>query len=160
MLVRNVMSSKVIFCTPSDTAQAAARIMKLHGVGALPVVTDLVQAKLEGIVTDRDLCCRVIAEAKPAEKTRIAEVMTRNPVVCAPEDSLEECEALMQQHQFRRIPVVEQTRAMHRNCRPGRYRTARSIGNCGQDPCGNFQVDRARAKSVARGRLEQLAGAC
>jgi CBS domain-containing protein len=107
MLVRDVMSRKVIFCTPSDTAQAAAQSMKLHGVGALPVVSDLVHAKLEGIVTDRDLCCSVIAEAKLADKTRIAEVMTRNPVVCTPENTLEDCEALMQEHQFRRIPVVD-----------------------------------------------------
>ena len=107
MLVKDVMSKKVIFCTPSDTAQAAARTMKLHRVGALPVVSDFVNAKLEGIVTDRDLCCSVIAEAKLAEKTKIADVMTRNPVTCAPENTLEDCEALMQDHQIWRIPVVD-----------------------------------------------------
>ena len=107
MLVRDVMSRNVIFCTPSDTAHAAARSMKLHRVGALPVVSDFVRAKLEGIVTDRDLCCSVIADAKLAEKTKIAEVMTRDPVACAPEDTLEDCEALMQKHQIRRIPVVD-----------------------------------------------------
>jgi CBS domain-containing protein len=101
------MSTKVIFCTPSDTAQAAAQSMKLHRVGALPVVSDFVQTKLEGIVTDRDLCCSVVAEARLAEKTKIAEVMTRNPVTCAPENTLEDCEALMQEHQIRRIPVVD-----------------------------------------------------
>jgi CBS domain-containing protein len=107
MLVKDVMSTKVIFCTPSDTVQAAARAMKLHGVGALPVVSDFVNAKLEGIVTDRDLCCGVVAEAKLPEKTRIAEVMTRNPVTCAPGNTLEDCETLMQEHQIRRIPVVD-----------------------------------------------------
>lgn len=107
MLVKNVMSTKVIFCTPSDTTQAAARNMKMHRVGALPVVTDILNPKLEGIVTDRDLCCNVVAEAKLAERTKIAEVMTRNPVTCAPENTLEDCEALMQHHQIRRIPVVD-----------------------------------------------------
>jgi CBS domain-containing protein len=107
MLVKDVMSKKMIFCTPSDTAQAAARTMKLHRVGALPVVSDLVNAKLEGIVTDRDLCSGVVAEAKLAEKIKVAEVMTRNPVTCAPENTLEDCEALMQEHQIRRIPVVD-----------------------------------------------------
>lgn len=107
MLVKNVMSSKLIFCTPSDTAQAAARSMKLHRVGALPVVSDILNLKLEGIVTDRDLCCSVVAEARLAEKTKIADVMTRNPVTCAPENTLEDCEALMQEHQIRRIPVVD-----------------------------------------------------
>ena len=107
MLVKDVMSRKVIFCTLSDTAQAAARRMKLHRVGALPVVSDFLNAKLEGIVTDRDLCCSVIAGAMLAEKTKIAEVMTRNPVTCTPENTLEDCEALMQEHQIRRIPVVD-----------------------------------------------------
>jgi CBS domain-containing protein len=107
MLVKDVMSTKVIFCTPSDTAQTAARNMKFHQVGALPVVSDILNPKLEGIVTDRDLCCRVIAEARLAEKTKIADVMTRNPVTCTPENTLEHCETLMQEHQVRRIPVVD-----------------------------------------------------
>ena len=107
MLVRDVMSTRVIFCTLSDTAQAAARSMKLYRVGALPVVSDFVNAKIEGIVTDRDLCCSVIAEARLAETTKIAEVMTPDPVTCAPEDTLEDCEVLMQEHQIRRIPVVD-----------------------------------------------------
>jgi CBS domain-containing protein len=107
MLVKNVMSSKLIVCTPSDTAQAAASSMKLHRVGALPVVSDILNLKLEGIVTDRDLCCSVVAEARLAEKTKIADVMTRNPVTCAPENTLEDCEALMQEHQIRRIPVID-----------------------------------------------------
>lgn len=107
MLVKNVMTTKVIFCTPSDTAQTAARNMKLHQVGALRVVSDLLNQKLEGIVTDRDLCCSVVAEARLAERTKIADVMTRNPVTCAPENTLEDCEALMQHHQIRRIPVVD-----------------------------------------------------
>ena len=107
MLVRDVMSTRVIFCTLSDTIQAAARRMKLHRVGALPVVSDFVNAKLEGIVTDCDLCCSVVAEARLAETTKIAEVMTPDPVTCAPEDTLEDCEVLMQEHQIRRIPVVD-----------------------------------------------------
>ena len=108
MLVKEIMSKKVVFCTPSDTAQEAARAMKLSGVGALPVVSNILSARLVGIVTDRDLCCRVVAEAKLAETTRIADVMTSNPTTCTPENSLEDCEALMQKHQVRRIPVIDE----------------------------------------------------
>lgn len=107
MLVKDVMSTKVFFCTLSDSAQAAAQTMKAHGVGALPVVSNVLQRTLEGIVTDRDLCCSVVAEARPAETTKIDEIMTRNPIICAPESTLEECEELMQEHQIRRIPVVD-----------------------------------------------------
>lgn len=107
MLVKEIMSRDVVWCTPSDTAQAAAKMMKDRGVGALPVVSDAVGRKLEGIVTDRDLCCAVVAGAKLAEATRIADVMTRNPVTCTSENTLEDCESLMQKHQVRRIPVID-----------------------------------------------------
>ncbi len=107
MLAKEVMSKDLAFCIPSDTAQAAAITMRLRGVGALPVLSDAEHRKLEGIVTDRDLCCGVIAEAKLAETTKIADVMTCNPVTCAPENTLDDCEKLMQLHQVRRLPVVD-----------------------------------------------------
>lgn len=107
MLVKEIMSRDLIWCTPSDTAQAAAKLMKDRGVGALLVVSDSVSRKLEGIVTDRDLCCTVVAGAQLAEATRVAEVMTSSPVTCAPENTLEDCERLMQKHQVRRIPVID-----------------------------------------------------
>lgn len=107
MLVKEVVSKNIFFCTPSDSAQAAAKTMKANGIGALPVVSDSVNRKLEGIVTDRDLCCGVVATAKLAEATRIAEIMTRNPITCVPENTLEDCEELMQKHQIRRLPVID-----------------------------------------------------
>ena len=107
MLVKEAMSKEIFYCTPSDTAQAAAKTMKLSGVGALPVVSDSVNRILEGIVTDRDLCCAVVAEAKLAETTKIGDVMTRNAITCAPENTLDDCEELMQRHQIRRLPVVD-----------------------------------------------------
>ena len=107
MLVKEVMSKNLVWCTPSDTAQTAAKLMKDRGVGALPVVSEDVSKKLEGIVTDRDLCCTVVAGAQLAEATRVGEVMTSGPVTCAPENTLDDCERLMQKHQVRRIPVID-----------------------------------------------------
>lgn len=107
MLVKEVISKNIFFCTPSDTAQEAARTMKAQGVGALPVVSDSVNRKVEGIITDRDLCCGVVATAKLAEGTKVADLMTRNPITCALENTLEDCEEIMQKHQVRRIPVVD-----------------------------------------------------
>ena len=107
MYVRDVMAKKVLSCTPSDTAQEAARIMKTHGVGALPVLSDSGNRMLEGIVTDRDLCLSVVAEARLAETIQISEIMTNSPLTCAPENTLEDCEKLMQEHQVRRLPVVD-----------------------------------------------------
>jgi CBS domain-containing protein len=107
MLVKEAMSKEIFFCVPSDIAQTAARTMRLRGVGALPVVSDSVTKRLEGIVTDRDLCCSVVAEAMLAETTRVADVMSRNPVACAPENTLEDCEKLMEKWHIRRLPVVD-----------------------------------------------------
>jgi CBS domain-containing protein len=107
MLVRELMTHEVVCCTPWDTARAAARRMKERGFGALPVVSDLSDPLLEGIITDRDLCCGVVAEGKNANATKVSELMTPVPVTCEPENSLEECVELMQGNQVRRIPVVD-----------------------------------------------------
>jgi CBS domain-containing protein len=107
MLVRDLMSRQVACCTPWDTAQTAAKVMKSQGIGAIPVVLDRADALLEGIVTDRDLCCGVVASARKADAIKIAELMSRVPVTCEPDDSLEFCEELMQENQVRRIPVVD-----------------------------------------------------
>ena len=106
MLVKDLMTSAVVCCTPWDTAQTAASLMKAHGVGAIPVVADPSDPLLEGIVTDRDLCCGVVAAGKNADAVQVADLMTAIPVTCGPEDTLEECEELMQESQVRRIPVV------------------------------------------------------
>jgi CBS domain-containing protein len=106
MLVKDLMTSAVMCCTPWDTAQKAASLMKAHGVGAIAVVADPSDPLLEGIVTDRDLCCGVVAAGKNADVVQVADLMTRIPVTCSPHDTLEECEELMQEYQVRRIPVV------------------------------------------------------
>ena len=106
MLVKNIMSGAVVCCTPWDTARAAASLMKEHGVGAIPVVADPSDPLLEGIVTDRDLCCGLVASGKNADAIQVVDLMTRIPVTCSPHDTLEECEELMQEGQVRRILVV------------------------------------------------------
>ena len=106
MLVKDLMSSPVVCCTPWDTARSAARLMKAHEIGAVVVVGDISDPLLEGIVTDRDLCCGVIASGKSLDTVQIADLMTPVPVTCLAEDSMNDCIDLMQAGQFRRIPVV------------------------------------------------------
>jgi CBS domain-containing protein len=106
MLVKDLMTSPLVSCTPWDTAQKAASLMKAYGVGSIPVVADTSDPLLEGIVTDRDLCCGVVAPGKNADAVQVADLMTRIPVTCGPEYTLDECLELMQENQIRRIPVV------------------------------------------------------
>src|SRR5690349_10167714 len=107
MLVMKLMTKPVIACTLWDSGQTAAALMKTHAIGALPVVSDIHDPLLEGIVTDRDLCIAVVAEGAPSKRVAVADAMTRVPVTCLPETSLEECLALMRNAQVHRIPVVD-----------------------------------------------------
>jgi CBS domain-containing protein len=107
MKVKDGMTKQVICCTPRDTAEKVARIMKAGDVGAVPVVSDLKTRQLEGIVTDRDLCCRVMAPGKASASVSIRKAMTHKPVTCGPDDLLDDCEKLMQKHRIRRVPVVD-----------------------------------------------------
>ena len=106
MLVKDLMTTTLVSCTPWDTAEKAASLMEAHGIGAVVVVADPSDPLLEGIVTDRDLCCGVVAARKDADLIQVVDLMAPTPITCGPEDTLEACEELMQEGQVRRIPVV------------------------------------------------------
>lgn len=108
MKIKDLMTTHVICCTPMDSAKSVAKMMKAHDVGALPVVSDPASRRLLGIVTDRDLCSAVVAGGKNSESVRIHKVMTRKPVTCGPEDSLEHCLELMERYRIRRVPIVNE----------------------------------------------------
>jgi CBS domain-containing protein len=107
MKIREVMSPHPVSCLPTDSAQLVARIMCERGIGSVPVVMDQDSRKLVGLITDRDLCCSVVADGLDPKTTTIEKFMTLNPVTCQEGDDMEHCEHLMQEHQVRRIPVVD-----------------------------------------------------
>src|SRR6266496_6198521 len=107
MKVKEVMSVNVTCCTPSDSAQYVAQMMCDLNVGSIPVVADHQSRSLVGIITDRDLCCRVLAQGLDGKSTPIQEFVTYNPAICRDGENVEKCERLMQEHQVRRIPVVD-----------------------------------------------------
>ena len=107
MKVREVMSQNPACCTPSDSAQTVARIMRDRNVGAVPVIADQQSRQLIGMITDRDFCCAVVADGLDPKKTTIEKFITMNPISCRDGENIEKCERLMQDHQVRRIPVVD-----------------------------------------------------
>lgn len=107
MNIESIMTKQPVCCSPADTVQTVARLMKQHDVGAIPVVSDLISKKLIGIVTDRDLCVSAMAEGRDPRTTSIANYFTKTVITCSPEDTLEACEQKMKQHRIRRIPVVD-----------------------------------------------------
>jgi len=82
MKVKEIMSVNPAGCTPNDSAQKVAKMMCDLNVGSIPVVVDPQSRSLVGMITDRDLCCRVLAQGLDAKSTRIQEFVTYNPAIC------------------------------------------------------------------------------
>ncbi|HYX69483.1 MAG TPA: CBS domain-containing protein [Terriglobales bacterium] len=106
MQISEVMTRELVSCMPVCSAQGAAEMMRQHDIGILPVVFNRFSRKLLGVVTDRDLCLAVVASGHPAE-VEVQECMTADVVTCAPHDDVQVAIHLMQEHQVRRLPVVD-----------------------------------------------------
>lgn len=104
---RDVMTKDPVCCLASDTVDAVARLMEAHDVGAIPVVESQESKKLQGIVTDRDLALRVVAQGRDPRATRVEDVMTRTVVGCGPDADIEQALDEMERYQVRRIAIVD-----------------------------------------------------
>ena len=107
MKVREIMSRDPACCLPTDTAQKVAEIMSQRNIGSVPVVIDKDSRKLVGMITDRDLCCGVVAAGLDPKTTRIEKFFSAEVVSCRDGENVSKCENAMQDHQVRRIPVVD-----------------------------------------------------
>lgn len=106
MQAREIMTENPACCTPDETMQRAAQLMKEHDCGCLPVVDDARSKRVIGTVTDRDLACRGLAAGKGAD-TPVREVMSKDPTCCRAEDDIQDVERVMAEKQVRRVPVVD-----------------------------------------------------
>lgn len=102
--VENVMTANPRSVDPDTDVGEAARILRDENVGSLPVVRD---GRVTGIVTDRDLAIRVLAEGRDPGSTRVADVVSGEPVTVRADQGLDEALRLMAHHQLRRLIVVE-----------------------------------------------------
>lgn len=90
---------------PSTTVAEAARKLRDGDVGSIPIVED---GTLQGILTDRDIAIRVVAQGKDPSTTTVGEIASRDLVTVDPDQTLAEAARLMAEHQVRRLPVVEE----------------------------------------------------
>ena len=102
--IRDVMTSNPTSCEPSTTVVDAAKVMAQEDVGPVPIVDG---GRVVGIVTDRDLVVRVLAEGRDPNSTTIGEIASADLVTVQPDSDLNEALNLMAQNQVRRLPVVE-----------------------------------------------------
>ena len=105
MRVSELMNTNVISITPDEPTLLAARLLSRHNIGALPVCS--LDGKLRGMVTDRDIVLRCVANESDPQTTKVREIMSRGIVSIKPEDDLREAAHKMSQDQIRRLPVVD-----------------------------------------------------
>ena len=103
----DVMTDNPVYALPDDTVEKVAQLMKKEDIGPVPVVDDEQNKRLVGIVTDRDLALKVVAEGRDPQTTKVEDVMTRKLITCRPDDDVESAMKAMAQYQLRRIPVVD-----------------------------------------------------
>ena len=103
--IREVMTSNPQSVEPSTSVAEAARLMRDEDIGSLPVVEG---GKLTGILTDRDIASRAVAEGRDPQSTNVGEVASSDLVTVDPQQDLDEALRLMARHQVRRLPVVEE----------------------------------------------------
>ena len=110
-IVPDIVQERQIVALPETaTALAAAREMARHNTAAVIVAGD--DGKLVGIVTERDLARRVVAEERPADSTPLADIMTRDPDTLSPRDSAVDALELMRARHYRHLPVVDGDRVV------------------------------------------------
>jgi CBS domain-containing protein len=102
--MRDIMSSAPICMTPGESVSAAAKAMKEHGIGTVLVLAD---GRLGGLVTDRDITVRVLAENRDPLTTRIGDICSSELVVLGPDDDVEQATRLVRERAVRRIPVLQ-----------------------------------------------------
>ncbi|HEX7028353.1 MAG TPA: CBS domain-containing protein [Gammaproteobacteria bacterium] len=103
--VSEIMTRDIVSLSVDDSIEYAAQQMCDIDVGVMPVTDG---KKLIGVITDRDICCRVVASGKNAAQTSVESVMSPDIVSCSPETDVSEAVELMSEHQIRRLMIVDE----------------------------------------------------
>jgi CBS domain-containing protein len=105
--IRDIMTPAPVCMAPAESVSAAAKAMKEHGIGTILVLDD---GRLRGLVTDRDIAVRVLAENRDPASTRVGDIGSTDLVTLSPDDDVDQAVRLVRERAVRRIPVVENGR--------------------------------------------------
>ena len=106
MLLRDMMTAKIEEISADATLMQAAEKMKLLDIGAIPVREN---DRLVGMITDRDIAVRAVAEGRDPTTMRVREAMSRDICFCYEDESVESAAKLMEAKQIRRLPVFDRS---------------------------------------------------
>jgi CBS domain-containing protein len=109
MQVQEIMSHDVELIDPGSTVRDAACKMRAEDIGALPVGEN---DRLIGMITDRDIAIRCVADDRQPSKCMVREAMSKKVCYCFEDDDLDEAAQLMADHQVRRLPVLNQNKRL------------------------------------------------
>ena len=109
MKVKDVMHSGATCVEPSTSVREVAKHMRDNDVGAIPVRSD---SQLVGIVTDRDIACRAVADGGNLGTLTAKDIMTKNVICCSPDDDVTVAIKTMEAKKIRRLPVTDSHKAM------------------------------------------------
>jgi CBS domain-containing protein len=101
--VRDIMSAALACLAPTDSVLAAAKAMKDRGIGTVLVMSG---GRLDGLVTDRDIAIRVLAENRDPLTTLVGDICSRELTVLGPDDDFEYATRLVRERAVRRLPVI------------------------------------------------------
>jgi hypothetical protein len=153
MTVNELMTVDPVCCTPQTPLREVARLMSAHDCGEIPVVETRENRLLLGVVTDRDIVLRAVADGRNPADTPIESCMTSNVVTVRPDTTLEECCKLMEEHQIRRVPVA----SVAASCRRPTWRSARAPAipaswcvKCQSQACARISPGRATGSERRR----------
>jgi CBS domain-containing protein len=102
--IREVMTENPTTCEPSSTIVDCAKVMAKEDVGPIPIVEG---NRVVGLVTDRDIVVRAVAEGRDVKQTTVGDIASTNLITVSADDDFSRALELMAQHQVRRLPVVE-----------------------------------------------------
>lgn len=111
MNVEQIMTKNPACCTADASLQEVAQMMVDHDCGCIPVVDDDKSKVPVGMITDRDITCRIVAKGKNPLDLTAGDAMTSTVISVTPETSIEECCNLMESSQIRRVTVVDDSGA-------------------------------------------------
>lgn len=107
-----VMDTRVKFVTPALPVDKVAELMKAQDLKSVLVVENHVSKKLVGVIGERDLVYRVIAEGRHPLTTKVCEVMRRNPIAVSAGDDVQKALDRIREHRLLSLPVVDESKAL------------------------------------------------